>query len=107
MLHIYADFLFFLKLPLCQSRIATPALTPAELPRVVSGKELATAITSNKYETRSKCDEDNEETESQRGADLEERGSVDSTGKGAGTSMVDSILENGSLKRKPKRQRKY
>lgn len=92
---------------LCRSRVATPALTPAELPRVVSGKELAAAVTSNTYETRGKCDEDNEETESQRGADFEDRGSVDSTGKGAGTSTVDSVQENGSLKRKPKRQRKY
>ena len=89
------------------SRVATPALTTAELPRIVSGKELAAAITSSTYETRGKCDEDNEETESQRGADLEDRGSVDSTGKGAGTSTVDSVQENGSLKRKPKRQRKY
>jgi hypothetical protein len=92
---------------LCHSRAATPALTTAELPRVVSGKELATAITSNTYETRGKGDEDDEETESQRGADLEDRGSVDSTGKGTGTSTVDSVQENGSSKRKPKRSRKY
>ena len=77
--------------------------------RVVSGKELATVILSKGFKTGAKCDEDNEDMKTQRGADLEleDRRSGDFTGKGSGVSTVDVVQGTGISKRKPKRQRRY
>ena len=93
----------------CRYRLATAVIASVDMPRIVSGRELASVIVSKSYDNGVKCDENKGEIDFQGGADLdlEDHGSVDSTGKGAEASTVDSLQGIGSSKRKPKRQRRY